>query len=333
MSQTSLVDESTMLAVVSDKYGPPDVLELKQVKRPEPKDHEVLVKVYATTVNRTDTALARAVPFLIGRLMSGLLKPREPIFGSEFAGEIVAFGDAVTAFNIGDQVFGFNGNGFGSHAQYMTISAEGTLVTIPKGVTYEKAAASTEGAFYGYNFINKVNLKKGSQVLVNGATGGIGSATVQLLKHMGADVTAVCQGKHRELVTSLGASKVIDYTTEDFTKMDHTFDFVFDSVGKSSFGACRPLLKPKGIYISSELGAMAQNIFLPLITPLFAGKKVLFPLPLDCKGCLLLFQKLLEEGQFDPVIDRSYPLEQIVEAYQYVEQGQKIGNVVITVGH
>ncbi len=210
-------------------------------------------------------------------------------------------------------------------------------ITIPKNITYEQAAASTEGAHYAYNFINKVKLKSGQRILVNGATGAIGSAAVQLLKYFDVNVTAVCGTKNIELVKSLGANRIIDYTKEDFTKEDQKYSFVFDAVGKSSFFKCRRLLQQGGVYISSDLGYMAQNVFLPLITPIIkpmiGNKKTVFPIPTDIRRSILLIKKLIEQGKFKAVIDRKYPLEQIVEAYKYVEKGQKIGNVVITVEH
>ncbi len=254
-----------MKAIVWTKYGPPDVLQLKEVEKPIPKDNEVLIKIHATTVNRTDCAMLRAEPF-ISRFVTGLFKPNKPIQGTEFAGKIEAVGKNVSSFKVGDMVFGFDDNNFGSHAQYMTILEDKALTTIPKNMTYEQAAASTEGAFYAYNFINKVNLKSGQKVLVNGATGAIGSAAVQFLKYFGANITAVCNTKNIELVKSLGADKVIDYTKEDFTKDDQKYNFIFDTVGKSSFAKCKPLLQPDGVYISSELGSMAKNIFFALIT-------------------------------------------------------------------
>jgi NADPH:quinone reductase-like Zn-dependent oxidoreductase len=321
-----------MKAIVCTKYGSPDVLELKEVEKPIPKDNEVLIKIHATTVNRTDCAMLRAEPF-ISRFVTGLFKPNKPIQGTEFAGKIEAVGKNVSSFKVGDMVFGFDDNNFGSHAQYMTILEDKALTTIPKNMTYEQAAASTEGAFYANNFINKVNLKSGQKVLVNGATGAIGSAAVQFLKYFGANITAVCNTKNIELVKSLGADKVIDYTKEDFTKDDQKYNFIFDTVGKSSFAKCKPLLQPGGVYISSEFGSMAQNIFYALITPIIGNKKVIFPLPTDCRGSILFIKKLIEKEKFKAVIDRKYPLEQIVEAYRYVEKGQKTGNVVITVEH
>ena len=325
-----------MKAIVYTKYGPPSVLKVKNVEKPTPKDSEVLVSVKATTVNRTDCAMLRAKPFIM-RFFTGLFKPTKSILGTEFAGKIEAIGKDVRSFEVGDKVFGFDDSGLSSHAQYITLSEDKALTTIPKNITYEQAAASTEGAHYAYNFINKVNLKSGQKILVIGATGAIGSAAVQFLKYFGANVFAVCNTKNLELVKSLGADKVIDYTKEDFTKDDQKYDVIFDAVGKSSFSKCKPLLKPGGIYVSSELGLMAQNIFFALITPIIgnlpgrlAGKKVIFPIPTDIRGSILFIKKLIEQGKFKAVIDRKYPLEQIAEAYKYVEKGQKTGNVVIT---
>ena len=324
-----------MKAIVYHKYGPPDVLQLKELEEPTPKDNEVLIKVHATTVNRTDCAIVRAVPFFM-RIITGLFRPKKQIPGTEFAGEIEAVGKSVSSLKVGDKVFGFDDQGSGSHAQYMTIK-EDNVITIPDNISYEQAAASSEGAHYAYNFINKVDIKKGQNVLVNGATGAIGSATVQLLKYFEVNVTAVCATKNIELVKSLGANKVIDFTKEDFTKDEQKYNFFFDTVGKSSFFKCKHLLQSGGIYISSDLGYMAQNIFLPLITPIIkpmiGNKKTVFPFPTDIRGSILLIKSLIEQDKFKAVIDRKFPLEQIVEAYRYVEKGQKTGNVVITVEH
>ena len=324
-----------MKAIIYTKYGSPDVLELKEVDKPIPRDDEVLVKVHVTTVNRTDSATIRAIPFF-ARIATGLFKPKKQTPGTEFAGEIEEIGNDVTSLKPGDKVFGFDDQGSRAHAQYLKIS-EDYAVIIPENITYEQAAASTEGAHYAYNFINKVALKSGKKVLVNGATGAIGSAAVQLLKSFDVYVTAVCNTKNIELVKSLGADKVIDYIKEDFTRDEEKYNFVFDTVGKSSFAKCKPLLKPGGIYASSDLGYMAQNIFLPIITPIISklpgqyGKKTIFPMPVNVRRSLLLIKRLIEEGKFKAVIDRSYPLEEIVEAYRYVEKGQKTGNVVIQI--
>ena len=325
----------SMKAAVYEKYGSPSVLKIKKVEKPTPKDNEVLIRVYATTVNRTDCAMLRAKPFIM-RFFTGLLKPNKPIPGTDFAGKIEAVGKNVELLKVGDKVFGFDDGGLSSQAQYMTLSEDNALTTMPDNITYEQAAASIEGAHYAYNFINKVNLKSGQKVLVNGATGAIGSAAVQLLKYFGADVTAVCNAKNTELVKSIGANKVIDYTKEDFTKSTEKYNFVFDTVGKSSFAKCKPLLQSGGVYISSELGLMAQNLFFALITPIIGklpgrqGKKVIFPIPTNRGASVLFIKKLIEEGRFKAVIDRKYSMEEIAEAYRYVEKGQKTGNVIIT---
>ena len=324
-----------MKAIVYTKYGSSDVLRLKEVEKPVPKDDEVLIRVHATTVNRTDCATIRAKPFFM-RIVTGLFTPKKQIPGTEFAGDIEAVGKSVSSLKVGDNVFGFNDEGSGSHAQYMTIK-EYNVITIPGNISYKQAAASSEGAHYAYNFINKVNLQKGQNVIVNGATGAIGSAAVQLLKNFDVHVTAVCATKNIELVKSLGANKAIDYTKEDFTKDEQKFDFVFDTVGKSSFFKCKHLLKAGGVYISSDLGYLAQNIFLPLITPvikpMIGNKKTIFPIPINIRRSLQLIKSLIEQEDFKTVIDREFPLEKIVEAYKYVEKGQKIGNVIINVEH
>lgn len=319
-----------MKAIVCEKYGPPDVLQYMEVDKPVPKENEVLIKVHAATVNRTDCAILRAKPFIM-RFFTGLWRPGNPVLGTEFAGEIEAAGKNTSSYQAGERVFGFNDKGVGSHAQYMVFPGDKALTTIPENISYEQAAASIEGAHYAYNIINKVKIESGQHILVNGATGGIGSAAVQLLKTYGVNITAVCNREHFELVQSLGVTRCIDYTKDDFTKNDQIFDYVFDTVGKSSFAKCKPILKSGGAYISSELGFMSQNIFLALITPFAGEKKVKFPIPIDIKRSLALIKKLIEEGKYNAVIDRQYPLEKIAEAYSYVEKGQKIGNVVINI--
>jgi NADPH:quinone reductase-like Zn-dependent oxidoreductase len=321
-----------MKAIIHTRYGPPEVLQLKEVPKPAPKDNEVLIKVYATTVNRTDCGF-RSAEYFISRFFSGLFKPNNQILGNEFAGEIEAIGKAVKSFKPGDQVFGYNDITFGAHAQYMTMAEDGSITTMPPSITYEEAAPITEGGHYALCDIRAAKIKSGQKVLVNGATGAIGSAAVQLINYFGAEVTAVCNTKNVALVKSLGAHQVIDYTQQDFTKLDTQFDVVFDAVGKSSFGKCKPILKKGGIYVSTELGPMSQNPFLALITPLLGEKKVLFPLPTISKKDVEFLKELVETKKYKPVIDRHYPLEQVIEATRYVETGQKTGNVVITVQH
>lgn len=319
-----------MKASINTQYGPPEVVKIMEVDIPTPKDNDVLIKVHASTVNRTDCGF-RSAEYFVSRLFSGLFKPKNQTLGCEFAGEIVGMGKTVTQFKIGDKVFGFNDTQFGGHAEFMTINAQAAIATMPNNVPYEVAAAITEGGHYALCDIKAAKVKSGQKVLVNGATGAIGSAAVQLLKHFGAEVTAVCDTKNGTLVQSLGADVVIDYQKEDFTKRSETFDFIFDAVGKSSFGRCKPLLNENGIYISTEFGKNGENIYLALLTPLFSHKKLLFPLPSISKDDVIFLKNLVETGQYKPVIDRYYPLEQIVEAYKYVETGQKTGNVVITI--
>jgi len=330
--KTTTKKSSIMKAIIHTRYGPPEVLQLKEIPKPVPKDNEVLIKIYATTVNRTDCGF-RSAEYFISRFFSGLFRPNNQTLGNEFAGEIETIGKAVKSFKPGDKVFGYNDITFGANAEYMTMAEEAYITTMPPSITYEEAAPITEGAHYALCDIRAAKIKSGQKVLVNGATGAIGSAAVQLITYFGAEVTAVCNTKNIALVKSLGARVVIDYTQQDFTKLDTTFDVVFDAVGKSSFGKCKPLLKKNGIYISTELGYMSQNPFLALITPLFGGKKVLFPLPSISKEDVEFLKELVVTKKFKPVIDRSYPLEQIIEATRYVETGEKTGNVVITVPH
>lgn len=319
-----------MKAIVYTKYGSPEVVQLMEVNKPIPKGNEVLIKVCSSTVNRTDSGF-RSAEYFISRFWTGLLKPKYHILGCEFAGIIEAAGKNVTAFKIGDKVFGFNDKTFGGHAEYLTINEAAAIAILPNNINFEKGAAITEGAHYALCDIRAAKVANGQNVLVNGATGAIGSAAVQLLKNIGTNVTAVCNTKNIELVKSLGADIVIDYQKEDFTKTEKKFDFIFDAVGKSSFGKCKPLLKKKGIYISTELGKNAQNILFALITPLFGGRKVLFPIPTINKEDVLFLKDLVDKGTFKPVIDRHYKLEQIIEAYKYVESGQKTGNVIINI--
>jgi NADPH:quinone reductase-like Zn-dependent oxidoreductase len=319
-----------MKAAVNTSYGPPDVVRIADVEKPTAKDNELLVKVHATTVNRTDCGFRSAKPF-IARFFTGIARPKVTVLGNEFAGEVEAVGGGVTSFAVGDRVFGYSGDRFGAHAEYLAIPEDGMVATMPANLTYEEAAPSTEGSHYALSLIRKSKIRGGQVVLVNGATGAIGSAAVQLLKDLGVTVTATCDTEHMELVAGLGADRVIDYTAEDFTKDEQTYDVVLDAVGKSSFGRCRRLLKPGGIYLSTDLGPLSMNPVLGLITPLFRGKRVMFPLPLDDPGMARYFKGLIESGAFKPLVDRWYPIDQIVEAYRYVETGRKIGNVVITV--
>jgi NADPH:quinone reductase-like Zn-dependent oxidoreductase len=319
-----------MKAAVFTRYGPPEVVRIQDVDRPAVGERDVLVKVHATTVNRTDCAYRVATPFFV-RFLVGLVRPRRTILGTEFAGEVEAVGSGVTSFAVGDRVFGYNEGAFGAHAEYLAVPEDGSLATVPPGLAFAEVAPGTEGAHYALALIRNAGTEAGHAVLVYGATGAIGSAAVQLLKNLGATVTAVCDTANLELVKGLGADRVVDYTARDFTVDEQTYDAVFDAVGKSTFGRCRRLLKPGGVYLSSELGPWCQNLVLALVTPPLRGRKVRFPFPRDNQAIVRHLRDVIESGAFRPVVDRSYPLDQIVDAYRYVETGQKIGNVVITV--
>lgn len=324
-----MIVKRNMKAAVYTRYGGPEVISVQDVPVPILKDNEVLIKVKASTVNRTDTGF-RSAEYFISRLFSGLFQPKNKILGCEFAGVIVAMGKGVQLYKVGDRVFGYDDSAFGGHAEYKVMAEEEAMAHIPEGINYAQAAALTEGSHYALNDIQAAKVKADDIVLVYGATGAIGSAAVQLLKHFGAYVVAVANTKNVELVRSLGADEVIDYQTQDFSQTNHRFDFVLDAVGKSSFGQCKPLMKPKGIYISTELGKRWQNIWLALTTPLGRGKKVLFPIPSMCKEDALYLRDLVLQGSFRPVIDRQYALSEIVEAHRYVETRQKTGNVIVS---
>ena len=321
-----------MKAAVNTKYGSPDVVTIQEVVKPTPKNNEVLVKVFATSVNRTDCGFRSGKPYIV-RFFSGLLKPTQTILGSDFAGEVEAVGKAVKTFKKGDAVFGFHPDIFGAHAQYICLPEDASFTEKPKNLNYEEAAAICEGAHYAMNYLKEIDFTKQNILLINGATGAIGTAAVQLAKYFGADVTAVSNTKNRELVKSLGAHTVIDYQKEDFTQSGEKFDVVLDAVGKSTFFKCKKMLNKGGLYFSTEFGPYCQNIILPLWTKFFGDKKMLFPIPRHSKKEVIFFKELIEGGHYKPVIDRSYPLEQIREAYHYVETGEKTGSVVITVAH
>jgi NADPH:quinone reductase-like Zn-dependent oxidoreductase len=318
-------------AAVRDRYGPPEVVRVVEVDKPAPKDGELLVEVHATTVNRTDCGARAAKPFFY-RLFIGLRRPRLTVLGNEFAGEVEAVGGGVTTFRPGDRVFGWSQNRFGAHAEYLAVPERGSVATMPANLSFEEAAPGTEGAHYALSMIRSAGVLPGQDVLVNGATGAIGSAAVQLLAHLGAKVTATCSTAHQDLVAGLGAARVIDYTAEDFTRDAERYDLVLDAVGKSSFARCRRLLRPRGIFLSSDLGPLSQNPVMALVTPLFGGRRVMFPIPVqrDPAAVMRHLKDLMESGAFKPLIDRRYPLDQIVDAYRYVESGEKVGSVVIT---
>lgn len=319
-----------MKAAIRRKYCLPNHIALKEIDQPVPAADEVLIKVHATTVNRTDCANLTARPFIM-RFVLGLRRPRQPILGTDFAGEVLQTGNNITTFQPGDRVFGFTDTGAGSQAEYMTAKANDVFI-IPRDIDYATAAASLEGAHYAYTFLHKVTLKPGQRVLINGATGAIGSALLQLLRQHQVHITATCNTHNLDRIRKLGADEVIDYTTTSFIDLDKKYDYIFDAVGKSTFGQCKPLLSKYGVYISSELGPFAQNLFYPIGNAFFS-KRVIFPIPYAKTVTIPYIIKQLSAGRFTPIIDRIYPLSAIREAYTYVMTGTKTGNVVLDLSH
>lgn len=316
-----------MRAAMNSRYGAPEVVQIAETPIPSPKKGEILIEVLASTVNRTDCGF-RSAQYFISRFFSGLFYPKNKVLGCEFAGKVLRIGEDVEEYKIGDLVFGFDDSNFGGHAEYKVVDPD-KVASIPPGISVLNAAALTEGSHYALCNIRAAKVKSGDQVLVYGASGAIGSAAVQLLKHLGVFVVAVAGTAHQDLLLKLGADEIWDYQKQDMKQITHQFDFIFDAVGKLSFAQCKPMLKSKGIYISTELGKGSQNVFLALWTPIWSGKKVLFPLPSISKADLIFLRDLAEQGAFVPLIDRNYSLEDIVEAYRYVETGQKVGNVLI----
>ncbi len=325
-----------MRAVVYDRYGPPGVLRIDEVQRPAPRGDELLVRIRATTVNRLDCHTRGAnrsnglVISGVSRLVSGIRRPRQPILGTEFAGEVEAVGAAVTRFGAGDRVFGNTGLGFGCHAEFTCVPQTARVAPMPAGMGFEQAAAATDGALNALWCLRLAGPLKGRQVLVYGASGAIGTAAVQVAKVFGAEVTAVCGPKGVEAVQAIGADRVIDYTKEDFTQGGGRYFSVFAAVGKQSFAHCRDLIEPGGTYLATD---GLRNLLLGPWTSRFGDRKVMFKLPPRyTQQDVVLIKELMEARSYRPVIDRVYPIEDVVEAARYVETQQKIGNVVLAVG-
>ncbi len=317
-----------MKAVVRKNYCKAEDLSLSNVPYPQVKDDEVLVRIDYTTINRTDCANLTAKPFIM-RFVLGVFKPRKTTIGTDFAGDIVELGGDAKCFKLGDKVFGFKDVVAESQAEF-AVFKERDLFLIPEGIEKDVAAASLEGAHYAFTFFQLAKIKANQKIFVHGGTGAIGSALIQFAKTLDVHVTASCRTEHMDEVLAIGADRVIDYTQEDFTKLKDQYDIVLDAVGKSTFGKCKSVLSEKGIYISSELGPFIQNVYLPLLTKL-TKKKVFFPVPIKVEQSIPFISRMLATGKFKPLIDRSFELDEISEAYQYVMSGQKKGNVLLKI--
>ena len=326
-----------MKAVVHTKYGSPDEIQIKELEKPIPKNNEVLIKIRATTVTTSDCN-ARTFTFVpksfmfFARIMFGFKKPKINILGIDLAGEIEAVGKNVTLFKVGDQVFGSPGDSFGAHAEYICIPEKGTLVIKPKDLSYEKAAAISLAGNTALFFMRDLGkIQAGQKVLIHGASGAIGTYAVQLASYYGAEVTGICSGSNAEMVESLGANRVIDYTTTDFTQSGETYDLIFDVVGKTTFLECKSSLKQKGVYLENSLEL--KDILMMIWTSFIGGKKIKGGVSKERIENLNFFKELIETGKLKPVIDRSFPLEETADAFKYVEKGHKKGTVVISVEH
>jgi NADPH:quinone reductase-like Zn-dependent oxidoreductase len=320
--------KGTVRAVVCDRYGPPEVLRIEEVARPVPKDDEVLVRVHAATVNRSDSGL-RSAEYFFTRVFTGLRRPKQRILGMELAGEVEAVGAAVTEFNVGDRVFGI---GSGANADFVCARESSALAHMPADMTFDEAASVCDGACTALSFLKQVKLRDGQKIAIYGASGSIGTASVQLAMHLGAEVTAVCNTKNLEVVRSLGADHVVDYLQEDFTKNGDRYNVILDAVGKHSAMRCRRSLTPGGIYLTAgSPGSIGKVLILALLTKWIGSRKVKLGIAAYRKDDVLFLKELIEAGNYRAVVDRCYPLEDVVEAHRYVDTQQKTGNVVLTV--
>jgi len=322
-----------MKAVICTKYGGPDVLKIQELEKPVLGNNELLIKIHTAAVT-TAGLIGRMGKPIFTRLITGLLKPRKKILGMELAGEIVGIGNEVKLFKKGDQIFGLTGMSLGAHAEYITLTEQAALTQKPKNACFEQSTAAIEGGLTALHFLkNTGKIQPGQKVLIYGASGSVGTAAVQIAKYYGAIVTGVCSTTNLEMVKSLGADTVIDYTKEDFTQNDQKYDLIFDTLGKRSFPICKDSLSPKGIYLDAT---GFSTVFHMIWTSLFSNKKAILTTTYTrsakaLKEDLILLKELIEANQFKPVVDRSYSMEQIVEAHEYVETGRKKGNVILSI--
>lgn len=309
------------------EYGAPEVLKIIEHPKPNPRENEVLVKIKYSTVNRTDTGF-RMAEYFISRVFSGLLKPKDPILGTEFSGIVEAVGSKVNEYKIGDKVFGLNTYKFGCHAEYVCIKENGSMAIIPENYSFEEAASVLDGMMLAHNYIKEIDFSKNPRILINGATGSIGSACLQLAAMHNVYITAVGNTQNLDLLKKLGATKVIDYTKTDFTTDTEKYDYVIDAVGKSTYFKSKKIMNKKAVYFSTELGPYWQNTYLPLFT-MFSNKKIKFPIPVDNKALIEKFAGIIASGKYKAIIDSEYTLDNISEAHRYVEKGMKTGNVLV----
>ncbi len=317
-----------MKAIVNTAYGPPSVMQLKEVEKPAPGDNEILVRIKATAVNAADWRMRKPEPFAV-RLFFGLSKPKKTILGGVFSGVVETAGKNVTLFKAGDEVFGSTGMGFGAYAEYKCLPETAALAIKPANISHTEAATIPFGGNTALHFLKQANIKPGQKVLIYGASGAVGTAAVQLAKYFGAEVTGVCSTANKQLVLSLGADKVIDYTKDDFTKNGETYDAIFATAGKVSFSGCINSLTKKGVLMLGNSGF--GQIFQGLLASITGGRKIVSGIAIATAVDTVFLKELIEQGQLKPVIDRTYPLEQMAEAHSYVEQGHKKGNVAIRV--
>lgn len=321
-----------MKAIITTGYGSPEVFKVEDVAKPIARPNEILVRIHASSVSRADTMMRTGKPY-IGRLMLGLTKPKNPIWGTGFAGVVEAVGSEVTRFKVGDKVFGENIDTMGTYAEYVTVTEDGIVAHLPENLSFEEAAGLCDGCITSLNFlVNLGNIKSGQKVLINGASGSLGTAAIQIARHFGAEVTGVCSTRNIDLVKKLGADHVIDYTREDFTSNLNAYDLIYDTVGVHSFAACRPALTEKGVYVSPVLGMRLLKDM--MITSVFGKKKAKFSatgaLPVkETKRLMEMLLEIIEAGNLRAILDRRYPLEQLAEAHRYIDTGHKKGNVVL----